>query len=115
MTTHKFTAEASVETVSSLIAGVSVTAIATPIIAALAAVVAIYEGYVIWVLWGWFAIPLGLPAITLAHAIGIDILISMFQPVRIQREDPPIGKYVIAAIVRPMLALAIGYVALQFI
>lgn len=32
--------------------------------------------YVIATLWGWFLVPLGLPAVTMAHAFGIDALLS---------------------------------------
>lgn len=27
-------------------------------------------------LWGWYVVPLGLPAINLLHAMGIDLLVS---------------------------------------
>jgi hypothetical protein len=29
-----------------------------------------------WLLWGWFMVPLGLPAIGIAHAFGLDVLVS---------------------------------------
>ena len=39
----------------------------------------ILHGWVIMLLWGWFAVPLGVPRITLAHALGIDALVSVFR------------------------------------
>lgn len=33
-------------------------------------------GFVVKMLWAWYVVPLGLPAITLIHAIGIDFLIT---------------------------------------
>lgn len=37
---------------------------------------AMLRGYVIQKLWLWFLVPLGLPTIGVAHAIGISILIG---------------------------------------
>lgn len=39
----------------------------------------VYAGFVIVKLWTWFMIPLGLPAITLFHAIGLDVLLMAFK------------------------------------
>lgn len=36
----------------------------------------VLSGFVIMVLWGWFIVPLGLVPISLAHAIGIDLLVT---------------------------------------
>jgi len=38
----------------------------------------IIGGYFILLYWKWFAVPLGAPAITIAHAIGLDVLVSSF-------------------------------------
>lgn len=37
----------------------------------------VYTGWVITKLWLWFMVPLGVPAIGIAHAIGLGILISL--------------------------------------
>ena len=37
---------------------------------------ALLAGYVICHLWAWFVCPLGLPPLSLAHAIGLDLLIT---------------------------------------
>lgn len=37
----------------------------------------IWAGYVLSVLWGWFLVPLHLPAVTVAEAIGISLTIGM--------------------------------------
>ena len=37
-----------------------------------------YEGWIIWVLWGWFMVPLGIPVITFVHAVGISVLVGVF-------------------------------------
>jgi hypothetical protein len=38
----------------------------------------IWNGFVLEIMWGWFAVPLGAPDITVAHAIGIALLVQMF-------------------------------------
>lgn len=30
-------------------------------------------------LWGWFVVPIGVPAIGLAHAFGLSLIVSYFQ------------------------------------
>lgn len=37
----------------------------------------LFNGYAISVLWRWFAVPLGVPAISVAHGIGIDLLMGL--------------------------------------
>lgn len=36
----------------------------------------IYAGWVIWLFWGWFVVPLGVRPISPLHGIGIDIIVS---------------------------------------
>ena len=36
----------------------------------------IFSGFTIMTMWEWYFVPLGLPEITIAHAIGIDILVT---------------------------------------
>lgn len=43
-------------------------------------------GFTIMVLWSWFIIPFGLPAISLAHAIGIDLLITFLVSTTVQTD-----------------------------
>jgi len=44
------------------------------------------HGWVISLLWLWFAVPLGVPAITIGVAIGLACLASMFQPIGVMRQ-----------------------------
>jgi hypothetical protein len=37
-------------------------------------------GYAVAALWGWFAVPLGAPAIGLAHGLGIRLLMATAVP-----------------------------------
>ena len=115
MTTQKATNDAIVEAVVAAVGYVLATVIALPVMAVLIALVAIYEGFAIWILWGWFAVPLGIPAIGLAHAIGVDLLIGMFQPARFVTDDFDWAAWARTILFRPALAIAAGYVVLQYI
>ena len=42
----------------------------------LAGLLAIICSFTIMVMWGWFIVPLGLPAINIVQACGIDLLVS---------------------------------------
>lgn len=42
----------------------------------LAGLLAVICGFTIMVMWRWFIVPLGLPAINIAHACGIDMLVT---------------------------------------
>lgn len=44
---------------------------------AMAVVAAILRGWILTVLWGWFIVPLGVPSISIATALGIVIIIDM--------------------------------------
>lgn len=35
------------------------------------------DAWAFWLLWGWFAVPLGAPSITFLQAVGLDLLIGL--------------------------------------
>ena len=37
----------------------------------------IYRGFVLSILWAWFLVPLGLPEIGIAHALGVSVIIGL--------------------------------------
>lgn len=39
---------------------------------------AVLRGFVLASLWGWFVVPLGVPALGIAQAIGISLIVSLF-------------------------------------
>lgn len=78
-------------------------------------------GWVIQNLWAWFALPFGLPALTLAHAVGVDLLVSFLaiNPTGLyahkslnNAEKGKNGLYMVYA--RPLFYLACGFVASLF-
>jgi hypothetical protein len=74
-------------------------------------------GWVLTKLWFWFAVPLGFPQLTLMQAIGVILLVAFLtgQPATNRKKDKEEQmKDLTAALIRPFMYLAIGYVAHLF-
>lgn len=79
----------------------------------------IIGGYTIQQLWGWFVVPLGLPAIGYLHAAGLGSLFAFMCPwvdtsdLAKKPTDHPVAslvaKLIVMLLVRPGLALLFGY------
>jgi hypothetical protein len=77
------------------------------------------HAFAVWVLWGWFLVPLGVPPIGIAWAIGLVSLASLFQympptpapPVPAEQEK---WTKLAGDCARAPVALAIGWAAKQF-
>jgi hypothetical protein len=67
----------------------------------------LFNGYVISVLWRWFAVPLGIPSISVVHGIGIDLLVSLlvFKPIDLKASADDCLK----AVFVPVIALVIAW------
>jgi len=82
----------------------------------------IFKGFVTATLWEWFATPLGLPSISVAHMIGLLTLmgaVGLSSP-DIRDESRDIRdesrlQLVLRAFTGPVLALIVGWVAHYFI
>ena len=83
-----------------------------------------FQGFVTKMLWGWFLVPLGVPAVTTAHALGITFLAQHLRPSMIvSSELGGIPGYDAHATMTPMqkrlvlsvLALAAGFVLKTFL
>ena len=72
----------------------------------------ILEGFVLSIMWGWFMVPFGLPHITVAWAIGVSVLTSLFQPTPLGK--PSNSEFWFALTVKPLLILLIGWIAKQW-
>ncbi len=83
---------------------------------ALVALLMIEQGWVLAVLWEWFAVPLGAPAITIPGAIGIAVLLSTLVMRRNPKsaDDPWHDPFVFYAI-KPVVALCVGWIVKQFL
>ncbi len=79
---------------------------------AIAVAYAAYVGAVVWVLWGWFVVPLGVPQITVAWAIGLCLCANMLvMPVP---RGPANTKPTHHMLVRPAAFLLMGFIAKQW-
>ena len=73
----------------------------------------IWSGFVLSILWGWFAAPLGLPVISIPMAIGVALTGKMLLGFRSKAEGG--AKAWLSIIGVPLIALAIGWVAKGFV
>jgi hypothetical protein len=75
--------------------------------------VAIWRGYVLTILWGWFIVPtFNAPALSVATAIGIALVVGMFSTTKEsnkEEKDNALVNYLLNGFVAPALALGIGY------
>jgi hypothetical protein len=88
--------------------------IATPFAIALILLLIIQQAWAISVLWGWFIVPLGLPAIGIAAAIGISTTMSAMRG-RLKGPDDEGWKTIAKSVLQPWFCLAIGWIAKQFL
>lgn len=88
---------------------------------ALAAIAILVGGFAVSTMWGWFIVPLGAPAMSLAHGYGLTLFVSLFtQPLFIQshvKDDPEFTtnmKVALSVIMNGVLLL-VGLITVQFI
>lgn len=73
--------------------------------------VAIYGGFVLYILWGWFVVPLGVPPIGIAWAIGISAVSALLVPTPPSPTEDQRTEHLAGVLAKPLIALAIGWVA----
>jgi hypothetical protein len=79
----------------------------------------LFRAYVLRDLWEWFVVPLGMPAIGLAHAVGISSIVGYLTQQAKDRDKDDSNKdttadlihAVAAAIIYPLFAWGIGAIA----
>jgi hypothetical protein len=70
----------------------------------------IYRGFVISLLWRWFALPLGAPPIGIVHAMGLTWLVSMVASIPPQKSTLTTGGLIFTSLFMTTMALATGAV-----
>ena len=76
---------------------------------------ALFTGFTVSVLWGWFIVPLGMAQIGFAHAYGISLLGSVLMSTRGLNINGEGGwKTAVVGILINLLALLFGWVAVGF-
>lgn len=87
---------------------------------ALIAMSAVWRGYVLAVLWGWFVVPVfGLPTLSIVAAIGVSLVVGYLTHQISNRKSEQEGwsgfvESACQAALYPLLALAIGWAVHQF-
>ncbi len=85
---------------------------------ALALVLAAWKAFVLSVVWGWFVVPLGAPAIGVLHAYGLMLMLSLVT-YSIDRhkklEEIATSEKLVFGFVHPAVALAISGAVYFFI
>jgi hypothetical protein len=84
-------------------------------ILALVALSAIVNGWILGILWAWFIIPVfALPALNIPQAIGLGMVVSYITFHYTKDEDTGWSRVVLTLIMRPIVALGIGYIVTLF-
>jgi hypothetical protein len=86
----------------------------------LAVACALWGGFAASVLWGWFVVPLGVPEVSMLHAVGLMLALRALagfsgKPQPDKPEDKMValralGRVLAVATVAPGAALAVGWV-----
>lgn len=74
---------------------------------------AILSGFTIMIMWGWYIVPLGLPAINIIHALGLDMLVTFIVTTK-KSDNVPFWDRWIWATTFALLTLLFGWL-LHFI
>jgi hypothetical protein len=75
----------------------------------------VWRGFVLSILWGWFMVPLGLPNISVALAIGIAGVVGMLtHQIQVSKDEEDGAKKFLAAFMIPLFALGVGWIVHQF-
>lgn len=72
----------------------------------------ILRGFVLSILWAWFLVPLGVPPIGIAGAIGVTLMIDMFIPTNSGKSTT---EAISIMLITPLMVLLIAWITVQFI
>lgn len=74
----------------------------------------LFNAWVLTHLWQWYAVPLSLPAITFAHAIGLILLAELLVGSS-NSENTPLQKWLLIKVLTATIILVTGYLLRQAI
>ena len=78
---------------------------------------AIYNAWVLTILWGWFIVPLGVKALSIAHAYGFTLVTGLILSNRGIKENKGKDDWVssiITWLLLPLVVLFFGWIAVGF-
>ncbi len=73
-------------------------------------VLAVLCGATIMVMWNWYIVSLGLPAIGLVQALGLDILVTFIVTTRVNVKPDPFWVHWVTAMLYALIVLFVGWV-----
>jgi hypothetical protein len=76
------------------------------------AITGLWWSYCATILWGWFLVPLSLPALTLWQMWGIRMTYSLVRGLggaQMKDHEVDLPKTIVSIIIAPLLALLVGY------
>ena len=76
----------------------------------------LFRGYVIFKLWAWFLVPIGVHPITIPIALGISLIVSIltYQMPKEGEDSPEFGKVFFFSLIYSAMALGLGWVYTLF-
>lgn len=76
---------------------------------------AIWRGWVLSILWGWFAVPIfGLPPLGIAQAIAVAMIVSFMTHQYIPSKEGDTWMPIFTMILTPLFALLVGWVVRRY-
>lgn len=86
----------------------------TAVLAAFIAIIAVYEGVVLWIVWSWFIVPLGVPAITIPWAIGLSLVVGLLNNATLRPNDDAKWNHALDVLMKPLIVLVCAWIVKQF-
>lgn len=80
----------------------------------LVAAAVIYNAIVLWIMWGWFIMPLGFPHLTISWAVGVSAVALLLGPTIPQPQGDLKWEHNGNVLLKPAFVLAIGFIAKMF-
>ena len=76
----------------------------------------VIHGFIVKLMWGWFVVPLGLPVLSIVHAIGLGLLFKYltWQHRSKDDKDDSVAIKLTTALLYPFLILGLGYLTHLF-
>ncbi len=77
----------------------------------------IITGLLLSVFWGWFLVPIGLPAIGIAQALGVSLVVSIMTNHNVPFKDHELDvmQAISGLFVRPIMYLILGSIYVVFL
>jgi len=76
----------------------------------------VLRGYVLSILWGWFAVPLfNLPILGIPQAVGLALIVSLATHQYVPSKEGDVWMPIVTTVLAPFCALAIGWIVRRWL